>query len=66
MSENKEIPLINNNYIKKNSKAEQNMKKSDLIELKLLYEENISLKNKLIEQENFLKDLHNLFIHINI
>ena len=39
------------------------MKKSDLIELKLLYEENISLKNKLIEQENFLKDLHNLFIH---
>ena len=62
-NENKEIPLINNNYIKKNSKAEQNLKKSDLIELKLLYEENISLKNKLIEQENFLKDLHNLFIH---
>ena len=62
-NENKEIPLINNNYIKKNSKAEQNLKKSDLIELKLLYEENLSLKNKLIEQENFLKDLHNLFIH---
>ena len=62
-NENKEIPLINNNYIKKNSKTEQNLKKSDLIELKLLYEENISLKNKLIEQENFLKDLHNLFIH---
>ena len=62
-NENKEIPLINNNYIKKNSKNEQNLKKSDLIELKLLYEENISLKNKLIEQENFLKDLHNLFIH---
>ena len=62
-NENKEIPLINNNYIKKNSKNEQNLKKSDLIELKLLYEENLSLKNKLIEQENFLKDLHNLFIH---
>jgi hypothetical protein len=62
-NENKEIPLINNNYIKKNSKNEQNLKKSDLIELKLLYEENLSLKNKLIEQENFLKYLHNLFIH---
>jgi len=62
-NENKEIPLINNNYIKKNSKNEQNPKKSDLIELKILYEENLSLKNKLIEQENFLKDLHNLFIH---
>ena len=62
-NENKEIFIINNNYIKKNSKAEQNLKKSDLIELKILYEENLSLKNKLIEQENFLKDLHNLFIH---
>ena len=61
--ENKETPLINKNYFNKNLQNEHKLNKSDLIELKILSEENIALKNNLIEQEKLLKELHNLFIH---
>ena len=61
--ENKETPLINKNYLNKNLQNEHKLNKSDLIELKILSEENIALKNNLIEQEKLLKELHNLFIH---
>ena len=47
----------------KNSKNENDNKNSDLYQLKLLKEENIALKLKLLRQDNSLKELHNLFIH---
>jgi hypothetical protein len=61
--EKSESSLIKTDYMKKNSNNELNIKKNDLIELKKLTEENISLRDTLIQQEKVLKELHNLFIH---
>jgi hypothetical protein len=55
--------LNKKDYLKKNSQNDLRQNKSDLIELKKLNEENISLKETLIQQERVLKDLHDLFIH---
>ena len=41
----------------------KNPKKNDLLELKLLHEENKALKKSLIQQEELLKQLHDLFIN---
>ena len=61
--EKSESSLIKKDYMKKTSNNELNIKKNDLIELKKLTEENISLRDTLIQQEKVLKELHNLFIH---
>ena len=58
-----ESSLMKKEYMKKNSNNDLNIKKNDLFELKKLTEENISLRDTLIEQEKVLKELHNLFIH---
>ena len=50
-------------FLKKNSQSDLRPKNSDLIELKKLNQENISLKETLIQQEHILKELHDLFIH---
>ena len=47
----------------KNSQSDLRQNKLDLIELKKLNQENISLKETLIQQEHLLKELHDLFIH---
>jgi len=49
--------------MKKNSQSDLRQNKLDLIELKKLNQENISLKETLIQQEHLLKELHDLFIH---
>lgn len=61
--EKPETLLAKKNSTKKNSINEEKIKNSDLMELKLLTKENIDLKNTLKEQERFLKELHDLFIH---
>ena len=61
--EKQETPLIRINYTKETSQNEQKLNKYDLIQLKLLTEENIALKNTLKEQEHLMKELHDLFIH---
>ena len=53
----------NTKFNHKNTKNEEQIKKSDLIQLHLLKQENIELKQKLMNQENLLKKLHDLFIH---
>jgi len=52
-----------NKYIKKNIQEENTIKKADLIQLKLLREENLQLKKTLKKQDEAIKELHNLFIH---
>ena len=61
--EKQETPLTRKNNIKKNSINEQKIKNNDLMELKLLTKENMTLNNTLKEQERILKELHDLFIH---
>ena len=61
--ENRDIPLIKKDYIKKELSNNCKNNKSDLEELKKLMEENTALKNTLIQQEKFLKQIHNLYIH---
>ena len=61
--EKQETALLKKDYIKKPSQNDLKKKKADLMELTKLTEENIALKNTLIEQEQLLKQLHNLFIH---
>lgn len=54
----------NNNRIPKNNyQNEQKSKKSDLIQIKLLQQENEALKRANNHQDEILKELHNLFIH---
>ena len=61
--EKQETPLTRKNNIKKNSINEQKIKNNDLMELKLLTKENMTLNNTLKEQERILKEIHDLFIH---
>ena len=61
--EKQETSLTRKNNIKKNSINEQKIKNNDLMELKLLTKENMTLNNTLKEQERILKELHDLFIH---
>ena len=61
--EKQETPITKNNNIKKNSINDQKIKNNDLMELKLLTKENMTLNNTLKEQERILKELHDLFIH---
>lgn len=56
----------NNNIIKstnKNSEEDNSIKKSDIMLLKKLKEENMALKKASDNQDRILKELHNLFIH---
>ena len=59
----KENPHNEINNIENDFKSSKNNKKSDILQLKLLYEENKELKKSLIQQEELLKQLHDLFIH---
>jgi hypothetical protein len=53
--------IINSNH--KNNEEEKYIKQSDLILLKKLKEENLKLKKESENQDQILKELHNLFIH---
>jgi len=53
----------NLNELLYNNQNENNIKKSELIQLHLLKKQNNSLKVSLIKQDELLKNLHNLFLH---
>ena len=61
--ERQEENLINKEFEKKHSLNDLKTKKAELVELIQLTEENKNLRNTLIQQEEVLKELHDLFIH---